>query len=232
MDDSHLENGSKQVRVPDLTGLFVPIRSAVEMNETPNSQDSSNSFNLHPAQNPRPVLKILWEGCREGRKCSKDTRPESYITKCTSIQKKMKTEFRLRCRASSQQLKILQGLSPQSQDQILDLTVLHVPSCGHDCLICAELGRQRRFRFSVKEEVKTFETQLIAISALRSEPCSLNPGQVLSFFLTFYGAEAYSRFKVQWQVAPKTNTANPKPETRKPKAENPKPENRNSKPAA
>ena len=29
----------------------------------------------------------LWEGCRESRKCSRDTYPESYITKYTSIRR-------------------------------------------------------------------------------------------------------------------------------------------------
>ena len=29
----------------------------------------------------------LWEGCRESRRCSRDTYPESYITKYTSIQR-------------------------------------------------------------------------------------------------------------------------------------------------
>ena len=29
----------------------------------------------------------LWEGCRESRRCSRDTYPESYITKYTSIRR-------------------------------------------------------------------------------------------------------------------------------------------------
>jgi len=34
----------------------------------------------------RPFLKrIVWEGCRESRRYSRDTYPESYITKYTSI---------------------------------------------------------------------------------------------------------------------------------------------------
>jgi len=36
----------------------------------------------------RPSLKfavVLWEGCRESRRCSRDTYPESYTTKYTSI---------------------------------------------------------------------------------------------------------------------------------------------------
>ena len=28
---------------------------------------------------------VIWEGCRESRRCSRDTYPESYITKYTSI---------------------------------------------------------------------------------------------------------------------------------------------------
>jgi len=30
----------------------------------------------------------LWEGCRESRRCSRDTYPESYISKNTSIRRK------------------------------------------------------------------------------------------------------------------------------------------------
>ena len=30
---------------------------------------------------------IVWEGCRESRRCSRDTYPESYIAKYTSIQR-------------------------------------------------------------------------------------------------------------------------------------------------
>ena len=29
----------------------------------------------------------LWEGCRESRRCSRNTYPESYTTKCTSIRR-------------------------------------------------------------------------------------------------------------------------------------------------
>jgi len=29
----------------------------------------------------------LWEGYHESRRCSRDTNPESYITKCTSIRR-------------------------------------------------------------------------------------------------------------------------------------------------
>ena len=29
----------------------------------------------------------LWEGCRESRRCSRDTYPESYVTKYTSIRR-------------------------------------------------------------------------------------------------------------------------------------------------
>ena len=45
-----------------------------------------------PLRSPNPVCytKIskfcnMWEGCRESRKCSRDTYPESYITNYTSI---------------------------------------------------------------------------------------------------------------------------------------------------
>ena len=33
-----------------------------------------------------PSLRV-WEGCRESRRCSRDTYPESYITKYTSIRR-------------------------------------------------------------------------------------------------------------------------------------------------
>ena len=33
----------------------------------------------------------VWEGCRESRRCSRDTYPESYITKFTSIRRKLLT---------------------------------------------------------------------------------------------------------------------------------------------
>ena len=33
----------------------------------------------------RTHLRKLWEGCRKSRRCSRDTYPESYITKYTSI---------------------------------------------------------------------------------------------------------------------------------------------------
>ena len=31
----------------------------------------------------------FWEGCREGRRCSRDTYPESYTTECTSIRRRL-----------------------------------------------------------------------------------------------------------------------------------------------
>jgi len=34
------------------------------------------------------VVDSGWEGCRESRRCSRDTYPESYITKYTSIRRK------------------------------------------------------------------------------------------------------------------------------------------------
>ena len=33
----------------------------------------------------------LWEGCRESRRCSRDTYPESYITKYTGIRRLTRT---------------------------------------------------------------------------------------------------------------------------------------------
>jgi len=36
----------------------------------------------------RLTVGWLWEGCRESRTCSRDTYPESYITKYTSIRRK------------------------------------------------------------------------------------------------------------------------------------------------
>ena len=33
------------------------------------------------------VVDRLWEGCRESRRCSRDTYPESYITKYTIIRR-------------------------------------------------------------------------------------------------------------------------------------------------
>ena len=32
--------------------------------------------------------RLLWEGCRENKRCPRDTYPESYITKYTSIRRK------------------------------------------------------------------------------------------------------------------------------------------------
>jgi len=39
-----------------------------------------------PSTTPCPC-DHLWEGCRESRRCSRDTYPESYITKYTSIRR-------------------------------------------------------------------------------------------------------------------------------------------------
>jgi len=33
------------------------------------------------------MVDSLWEGCRESRSCSRDTYPESYITKYTRIRR-------------------------------------------------------------------------------------------------------------------------------------------------
>ena len=33
-------------------------------------------------------LRVGWEGCRESRRCSRDTYPETYITKYTSMRRK------------------------------------------------------------------------------------------------------------------------------------------------
>ena len=41
------------------------------------------------ARNPKHEIidSGLWEGCRESRRCSRDTCPESYITKYTSVRR-------------------------------------------------------------------------------------------------------------------------------------------------
>ena len=44
-----------------------------------------------------------------------------------------------RCRAKMGQVEMFHGLSPESQDQILVLTVLYAPQSDLDCLICATL---------------------------------------------------------------------------------------------
>ena len=36
---------------------------------------------------PSNCLTVLWEGSHESRRCSRDTYPESYITKYTSIRR-------------------------------------------------------------------------------------------------------------------------------------------------
>jgi len=61
----------------------------------------------------------LWEGCRESRRCSRDTYPESYITKYTSIRR------------------LPVGVLEAA------LSALHPlvrPESGLDCLICAIIG--------------------------------------------------------------------------------------------
>ena len=55
-----------------------------------------------------------WEGCCESRRCSRDTYQESYITNYTSIRR--------------EEIQRFQGLSTESHDQNLALTVSYVPN--------------------------------------------------------------------------------------------------------
>jgi hypothetical protein len=72
---------------------------------------------------------VLWEGCRESRRCSRDTYPESYIIKYTSIRRKQmernrgvpQSPYRIckrehRCRANvahtTQSRPVFKGKSP------------------------------------------------------------------------------------------------------------------------
>ena len=42
---------------------------------------------LNPPMIDSGLVGLLWEGCRESRRCSRDTYPESYIAKYTSIRR-------------------------------------------------------------------------------------------------------------------------------------------------
>jgi len=82
-------------------------------------------MNLGAGKNPGP----LWEGCRESRRYSRETYPESYITKYTSIRRnepgltKLVSPHRPR-----HGLKAFHPKNGSSQGQNLALTGLCVPS--------------------------------------------------------------------------------------------------------
>ena len=50
------------------------------------------SLNSRLERNDRLSVGWLWEGYRESRRSSRDTYPESYITKYTSIRRKRRRE--------------------------------------------------------------------------------------------------------------------------------------------
>ena len=58
---------------------------------------SADGASQNAAENRNWILYsvFLWEGYHESRRCSRDTYPESYITKYTSIQRDMVTWCRI-----------------------------------------------------------------------------------------------------------------------------------------
>jgi hypothetical protein len=52
------------------------------------TEDSNEAWLRVQGSNPQPSFMVWgWEGYHESRRCSRDTYPESYITKYTSVQR-------------------------------------------------------------------------------------------------------------------------------------------------
>ena len=66
-----------------------------------------------------------FEGCRESRRCSRDTYPESYITKYTSIQRKTLLNFFRICGTDLHEVAVL--VAPA---RVLEVHFLAVPALG------------------------------------------------------------------------------------------------------